>query len=104
MASVTDAMLGCDRYFEEFVIAGYWQWRDDRGVHVRILSDFVPEYIRYELLSKYYTRGQRQNESFLNFVEVISLMSEVFRLGVSEKEVVTVILVGTRAEVRALLV
>ena len=67
------------------------------GVHVRIMSDFVSEYIG---LSKFYTRGQRQNESLLDFVEDISLMSEV-----SEREVVKVILAGTRyAEVRALLV
>ena len=75
------------------------------GVHVRILSDFVPECTRYKQLSKYYTRRQRQNESLLVFVEDISLMSEVFRLGLPESEVVKVILAGTRcAEVRALLV
>ena len=74
-------------------------------VHKRVLSDFVPEYIRYGLLSRYYTRERRRHASLLDFIEDISLMSEVFRLGVPEREVVKVIMAGTHcAEVRAQLV
>ena len=75
------------------------------GVSVRILSDFVREYIRYGLLSKYYTRRQRHHESLLDFIEDISLMSDIFRLGLPEREMVKVILSGTHcAEVRVQLV
>ena len=43
--------------------------------------------------------------SLLDFIEDISLMSEIFRLGLPEREVVKVILAGTHcSEVRAQLV
>ena len=80
---------------ESLLLRALERGRTIEGVHVRILSDFVPEYIRYGLLSKYYTRKQRHHESLLDFVEDISLMSEVFRLGLPERGVVKVILAGT---------
>ena len=44
---------------------------------------------------KHYTRRHRPNESLLNSVEDISLMSAVFRLGQPEAELVKVILART---------
>ena len=41
------------------------------GIHIRILADFVPEYIRYGLLNKYYRRRQRQHESLLDLWRIL---------------------------------
>ena len=64
--------------FEGLLLSGLERGERVDEIHVRILTEFVPEYIRYGILNKYYTRRQRPNESLVDFVEDISLMSDVF--------------------------
>lgn len=72
--------------------------------HQEILDYFIPSRLREQLKQRRFFRLQRSSETLASFVTDIKLVAKVLRVGMSELEIVGVILDGVAPEERSRLV
>lgn len=72
--------------------------------HTRLLENFVPGRLRENLRQQKFYRLQKQGEELASFVSSIKLAAKVLKVGLTEKEIVNVIIEGVTPEERSRLV
>lgn len=72
--------------------------------HSKVLENFLPGRLRENLRQERFCRLQGQGEELAHFVSSVKLAAKVLKIGMSEKEIVDVILEGIAPEIRSLLV